>query len=126
MEMYLTEENGTWKVPWEQVMSADDRANLMLVERLRYMDLQRVASDSKPGVDLQWETMRYDDDNLYLDVHTSYPVIMRMRYRDKGAPDGWDWYTIQHRGGGFVVFDEIHCFKVSVERSGFEEPVLWG
>ena len=126
MELVLTEQAGTWVVPFGSIMSADDHADLMLIERLRFVYLCTCDRDGVPEVTCQFETARYDDDNLYLDVHTSYPVIFRFWYCEQGAPDSWEWYAVHHRGGGLVVFDKINCLKVAVERSGFEYPLLWG
>lgn len=125
MEIFLTEENGTWKVPFESVFSQEDREKMEYIERLRFIDLDRIARNGFCGLNTQFESARYDDDFLYLNVHDSYPMILRFLYREKKQPDSYEWYAVHHRGNGLVVFDEIHCFKVSVERSGLEEPVLW-
>ena len=126
MEIFLTEENGTWRVPFESVFSQEDREKLEYIERLRFIDLHSIAVTGNSGMTAQFESARYDDDHLYLNVHDSYPVILRFRYKEKKQPDSFEWYSIHHRGGGLLVFDKFTCFKVSVERSGFEEPLLWG
>lgn len=126
MEFMLSEQAGTFSVPFKSLMPEDSHNDLMLIERLRFVDLPEVVDGLVSGGDLQFETARYDDDNLYLDVHTSYPVILRFSFRDPGLREVWEWYAVHHRGGGLVVFEKIDRFKASVERSGFEEPLLWG
>ena len=126
MEFIMKEQAGTWPLPFKSLMPEDSFSDLIVIERLRFVDLQLVVDGVESWGDLQFETARYDDDNLYLDVHTSYPVILRFRFRESGAPDAWEWYAVYHRGNGLVVFNKIDCFKVAVERIGFEEPLLWG
>lgn len=126
MELLLQERAGTWVIPFERILSAEDRDNLMLIERVRFINLQQAADYEESDVGLVLETARYDDSNLYLDVHTSYPMIIRFRFREQERVDSFEWYAVYHRGGGLLVFDKISRLKVSVERSGFEEPLLWG
>lgn len=126
MELFLDDQNGTFVVPWDSVLSVENQKNLIIVERLRFIDLFRVASEEKEGGHFVFETARYDDDNLYLNSHDSYPVILRFRFRDGKAPDAWEWYAVHGRGNECVAFEKLAGMRVSQERIGFEDPILWG
>lgn len=126
MELFVENQNGTFVIPWVLVLSGDDLRNLVIVERLRFIDLHRVASDKKEGGHFVFETARYDDECLYLNSFDAYPLILRFRFLDGKAPDSWEWYAFHWRGEGCMAFEKLAGMRVAQERLGFEEPILWG
>lgn len=126
MDYFCEDQNGTYVVPWEETMSGEDVSNIDAVERLRFIDLQGIWDERYIGLRPEWESARYDDDNLYLCTHDSYPVILRFTFLDGKGKREWEWYAVYERASCHLCFELITCFRVANEREGFNEPVLWG